>query len=172
MNVAELIHHTLCGALAAAGFGVLFNVRFRSLTWCAASGALALAVRTLLLGHGWSLEGASFVAALAVSLVAHLVPLHRGISRNALQVAGCIPMIPGAFAAKAILGLFAITRPEAGNEILISALNSALHVIFTVGCLGTGLAIPTLLMRERQSSTSVDVHGSHANSKAASSMSS
>ena len=41
-----LLHQTVCGAIAAAGFGVLFNISFRSLPWCAVSGALALAVRT------------------------------------------------------------------------------------------------------------------------------
>ncbi len=167
MNVAELIHHTICGALAAAGFGVLFNVGFRSLPWCAASGALALAVRTLVLGYGWSVEGASFIAALTVSLGVHVIPAHNGISRNALQVVGCIPMIPGAFATKAILGLFAITHPEAGNETLLTAMNSAIHVIFTIGCLGTGLAIPTLLLREHSAG---EVH--QASSKTASSASS
>ena len=45
---------------SGGGFG------FRDLGWCAASGATALAVRTCGQGLGWSLEGATFVAALAV----------------------------------------------------------------------------------------------------------
>jgi hypothetical protein len=66
MNLPFLLHQTICGAIAAAGFGVLFNIGFRSLPWCAASGALALAVRTYCLGLGWNLEAASFAAALTV----------------------------------------------------------------------------------------------------------
>ncbi len=151
MDVAQLLHHTVCGGLAAAGFGVLFNIRFRALPWCAASGALALAVRTFALGSGWSMEAASFVAALTVSAAVHLLQSRIPVSRNALDVVGCIPMIPGAFAAKAILGLFAVTaqHPGAAGESLLTAVENTLRVTFTIGALGTGLAIPTLLRRVR-----------------------
>lgn len=151
MDLAHLLHHTVCGGLAAAGFGVLFNISFRALPWCAASGALALAVRTFALGSGWSMEAASFVAALTVSAAVHLLQSRIPVSRNALDVVGCIPMIPGAFAAKAILGLFAVTaqHPGAASESLLMAVENTLRVTFTIGALGTGLAIPTLLLRVR-----------------------
>ncbi len=151
MDLLRLLHHTVCGGLAAAGFGVLFNIRFRALPWCAASGAVALAVRTVALGWGLSLVAASFVAALTVGAAVQLLQSRFGVSRNALAVVGCIPMIPGAFAAKAILGLFAVTaqHPDAANEMLVTAVENTLRVTFTIGALGTGLAIPTLLMRVR-----------------------
>jgi len=146
-----LLHHTVCGGLAAAGFGVLFNIGFRVLPWCAASGALALAVRTVALGWGWSLEAASFAAALTVGAAVNLLQSPIGVSRNAMAVVGCIPMIPGASAANAILGLFAVTtqHPTAATETLVTAVGNALRVTFTIGALGTGLAIPTLLLRVR-----------------------
>jgi uncharacterized membrane protein YjjB (DUF3815 family) len=72
--VLHLLHQTICGALAAAGFGVLFNVSFRGLPWCAASGALALALRTAALRQGWSMEAASFVAAIAVGAAVQFLP--------------------------------------------------------------------------------------------------
>jgi uncharacterized membrane protein YjjB (DUF3815 family) len=61
-------------------------------------------------------------------------------------------MIPGAFAAKAILGLFAITAQHstATNETLIVAVDNTLRVMLTMGALGTGVAIPTLLLRVRE----------------------
>ena len=100
MTLPFLLHQTICGAIAAAGFGVLFNIGFRSLPWCAASGALALAVRTGCLdGLHWNLEAASFAAALTVG----------------------------------------------------AAVQFALRVTFTIGAIGTGLAIPTLLLRVRVS---------------------
>lgn len=151
MDLLHLLHHTLCGGLAAAGFGVLFNIGFRALPWCAASGALALAVRTVALGWGWSLEAASFVAALTVGAAVQLFQSRIGVSRNALAVVGCIPMIPGAFAAKGILGLFVATAQisPAANETLVTAVGDTLRATFTIGALGTGLAIPTLLLRVR-----------------------
>jgi len=151
MEFSQLLQNTICGGLAAAGFGVLFNISFRGLPWCAASGALALALRTVALGESWSMEAASFVAALAVGVAVQLLPSLVGASRNALHVVGCIPMIPGAFAAKAILGLFAITaqHPTATDDTFIAAMDNALRVTFIMGALGTGVAIPTLLLRVR-----------------------
>ncbi len=153
MDLLFLLHQTVCGAIAAAGFGVLFNISFRSLIWCAASGALAVGVRTICLELGWNLEAASFVAALAVGSAVHVLCTYTGFPRNALDVAGCIPMVPGSFAAKAILGLFALTSPNlastAETEALVGAVAYTLRVMFIIGAIGTGLAIPTLLLRVR-----------------------
>jgi uncharacterized membrane protein YjjB (DUF3815 family) len=79
-----------------------------------------------------------------------LLPSTIGISRNALHVVGCIPMIPGAFAAKAILALFAIAAQHSAttNETLIAAIDNTLRVTLTMGALGTGVAIPTVLLRK------------------------
>ena len=63
VDLLNLFHQALFGALAACGFGILFNFGWRDLPWCAASGALALATRTLAQEGSWSLEAASFVAA-------------------------------------------------------------------------------------------------------------
>jgi len=152
----RLLQPTLCGAVAAAGFGVLFNIGFRSLPWCAVSGALALAVRTgCLEGLHWNLEAASFAAALTVGAAVQVLRARTEISQNALDVVGCIPMVPGSFAAKAILGLFALTaadtNPVHATETLTTALQYTVRVMFTIGAIGTGLAIPTLLLRVRVS---------------------
>ena len=148
-----LLHQTVCGAIAAAGFGVLFNISFRSLPWCAVSGALALAVRTFCLQQHWNLEAASFAAAVTVSAVVLVLRARTDISQNALDVVGCIPMVPGSFAAKAILGLFALTATDSAHatETLVTAMQYTLRVTFTIGAIGTGLAIPTLLQRVRVS---------------------
>ncbi len=149
MELPLLLHQTLCGAIAAAGFGVLFNTGFRSLSWCAASGAVALGVRTCCLGAGWSLEVASFVAALTVGALVQVLRARTDVPQIALDVVGCIPMVPGSFAARAILGLFALTSTDTANasETLITAVQYTLRVTFTIGAIGTGLAIPTRLLR-------------------------
>jgi uncharacterized membrane protein YjjB (DUF3815 family) len=62
-------------------------------------------------------------------------------------------MIPGSVAAKAILGMFALmsTAVPASPESLVSLAQNALRTAFTIGALGTGLAIPTMLLRIRGS---------------------
>jgi len=144
-----LLHQTLFGAISAIGFGVMFNMHSRALLWCGAVGALALAVRSVGLSLGWTLEGASFTAALAVGSSVQLIHARMGASRNTLGVAGCIPMIPGGFAARAILGLIALTRPaiQHADQTLILAVQDALRVVLTIGAMGTGLAIPSMLLR-------------------------
>jgi uncharacterized membrane protein YjjP (DUF1212 family) len=150
-GVPHLLHQTVFGGLAAVGFGVLFNMGPRALIWSGAGGALGLAIRTIGLQMGWTLEGASFAAALAVGGVVQLFHGRTGLSRNTLAAAACIPMIPGGFAAKAILGLFALTAPTVHNadQMLLVSVQDAVRVMFTVGALGTGLAIPSMLLRGR-----------------------
>lgn len=149
LTLTFLLHQMACGAVAAAGFGVLFNVRFSLLPWCAASGALTLGVRTLCVAAGWNLEGASFCAALMAGLAVQVLRrLQPDFSQNALDIVGCIPMVPGSFAAKAILGLYALTVGASNDaETLITAVQYSLRVSFIIGAIGTGLAIPTLLLR-------------------------
>jgi uncharacterized membrane protein YjjP (DUF1212 family) len=147
-----LLHQALFGAIAAVGFGIMFNMRIWVLPWCGAAGALALAIRTAGLGLGWTLEGASFAAALAVGSGVRFLQDRVGVSRNTLGVAACIPMIPGGFAAKAIIGLLALTRPAIPNadQTLILSVQDGLRVLFTIGAMGTGLAIPSMLLRVRR----------------------
>jgi uncharacterized membrane protein YjjB (DUF3815 family) len=149
MDVEKILHQMLFGGLAALGFGVLFNMQRRHLLWCVLAGGLALGVRTVGMQLNWSLEAASFAAALAVGSVVQLFQERIGVSRNILDVAGCIPMVPGLFATKAILGFFALTTPEPRNpdETLIVSVEYFLRVTFTIGAIGTGLAIPSILLR-------------------------
>jgi uncharacterized membrane protein YjjB (DUF3815 family) len=80
-----------------------------------------------------------------------MLPSSIGTSRESLHVVGYIPMIPGAFAAKAILGLLAITTQHSitTNGTLVVAMDDTLRVTFTMGALGTGVAIRTILLRVR-----------------------
>ncbi len=149
--LVHLLHQVAFGGVAAAGFAVLFNVGPRTLLWCAAAGALALLVRTLGQDAGWSLEAASFVAAIAASCAAWAFRRWLGTASNAVALAGCIPMVPGAFMSQAILGLLAVTAPNPANEVttIVVAMEYMLRVIFTLGAIGAGLAIPTHLLKNR-----------------------
>ena len=111
VDVLHLVHQAVFGAVAASGFGVLFN-------------------------FGW-----------------RLLRARLGIANNALAVAGCIPMVPGFFAAQAIFGLFALTAPQPGNpsKLALTTLEFALRVIFTAGAIGAGLSIATHILRSPDS---------------------
>jgi len=153
VDLLHVLHQALFGAVAASGFGVLFNFGWRDLPWCAASGALALATRTLGQDAGWSLEAATFAAAAAVGCGGRLLRARLGIANNALAVAGCIPMVPGFFAAQAIFGLFALTasHPDNPGKLAVTTMEFALRVIFTAGAIGAGLSIVTHILRSPDS---------------------
>ena len=126
-ELLRLLHQALFGALAASGFGVLFNFGWRELPWCAASGALALATRMLGLDAGWTVEAASFTAAAAVGCAGRVLRARLGIASTALAVSGCIPMVPGSFAAQAIFGLFELTSLHLDDPGKVSDDNHGIH---------------------------------------------
>lgn len=146
-----VLHQAVFGALAAAGFGVLFNFGPRTLAWCSGMGAIALAVRTVALSAAWSLEAATFVAALVTSALVSACLTRRGSAADAIALAGCIPMVPGAFFGKALLGFFALTGPAANDPaaLMVTSSEAMIRVIFTLGAIGAGLAIPTHMTRNR-----------------------
>jgi uncharacterized membrane protein YjjB (DUF3815 family) len=140
------------GAVAAAGFGVLFNFSRTSLLWCAVSGATALAIRTACLDAGWTLEGASLAAAAFVTTCSvGVLRRQLGTSGTPVAVAGCIPMVPGAFLAQALLGMFDLTsaHPVDLEGTLVTSVVSALRVMFTLGAIGAGISVPVHLLRGR-----------------------
>lgn len=157
VGMAHLLHQAVFGALAAAGFGILFNFDWRDVPWCGASGALALATRTLGQGAGWTLEPASFAAAIVVGCAARVLHARFRIGSNALAVAGCIPMVPGSFAARGMFALYALTtsNPVDPPSTVVTAMGFLLRVIFTIAAIGTGLSITKLLQRNPDPTRSV-----------------
>lgn len=149
LPVLHVAHQALFGAVAAWGFGILFNFGRRCLVWATAFGAVALAVRTVALDAHWSLEAASFVASFAVGTLALVFRERLGAAQETIAIAGCIPMIPGAFFGQALLGFFALTAPEAADleATVFQSLQSFLRVVFTLGAIGAGLAVPVHLFR-------------------------
>ena len=98
------------------------------------------------------MEGATFAAALAAGgAVQGLRLIRPDTAHHALDVVGCIPLVPGSFAAKAIIGLYALTAESAPSqpEAFMVTVQYTLRVIFTLGAIGTGLALPALLRRVR-----------------------
>ncbi|ABD07628.1 conserved hypothetical protein [Rhodopseudomonas palustris HaA2] len=150
--LAHLAHQAAFGAVAAAGFGVLFNFGWRSLAWCAVAGALALGIRTFSQTSGASLEAATFLAAIGTSCIAILARRWLGVACNAIALAGCIPMVPGAFFGQAMIGYISVAADTSGQSVeqLVASAQAFIRVVSIVGAIGAGLAIPAYLLRSRQ----------------------
>ncbi|KIZ43853.1 membrane protein [Rhodopseudomonas palustris] len=147
----HLAHQAVFGAIAAAGFGVLFNFGGRALAWCAVAGALALAVRTLVQQFGGSLEAATFLAAIATSCAAIISRRWLGPPCHAIALAGCIPMVPGAFLGQAMLGYMAAAADTSGasTAAIVASSQAFVRVLSIVGSIGAGLAIPAYLLKSK-----------------------
>lgn len=152
--VLHILHQAFFGGVAAAGFGILFNFGMRHSLLCFAAGTYVLALRTLGQEMGLSLEAASFVSAAALSgCMALLLPRGLGAASEMVVLTGCIPMVPGAFFTQAILGLFALSNPDAGKEIpaVLTSIECLTRVAFTICAIGAGIMLPEHLVKARVS---------------------
>ncbi len=144
----HLVHQAVYGGIAAGGFGVLFNYPRHWLLVSFASGVLALSVRTLTLDAGLSLPMASFLAALAVSLGAEFLRGWPDLTRGVLAVVGCIPMVPGSLASRAVIGLFTLSQTTpADTTLLMETAQNLARFTLTIAAMGTALVLPALFRR-------------------------
>ncbi len=153
MNSTMILHQAFFGGVAAAGFGILFNYPHRLLVLCFTSGALALAARTVGQELGQSLPEATFFAALLVALLDRCWwQQEQHLRRSVLAVVGCIPMVPGALAARGLQGLFELMHAPSGEaaQPAILALETLVNAALTLAAIGTALAIPMLVFPARK----------------------
>ena len=144
-------HQAAFGALAAWGFGVLFNFDWRSLDLvrgagrARACGADVRARRRMEPGSGVVHRGARGRR----SRRADVAAARRGRRRD--RARRLHPDGAGRLFGKAILGLFALTAPAPAHteETAIFAIVAMTRVILTLGAIGAGLAIPSQMSRHR-----------------------
>lgn len=125
---------SLMGALAAAGFAVLFDVPPRYLAGAALVGGVAVLARSLIPRF----EVANLVAGLSIGVLAELLTRRRGAPFSLLAIPGYIPLVPGAVFFTGVLHLVAGHYVE-GLASLVRA-----QIILISVALGMGL-VPALL---------------------------
>lgn len=147
----QVFHQAFFGGLAALGFGILFNTPPRLLALCFASGAFALAIRTICQSYNLDLPLSSFIAAFALATIDRTWHQSQSLQGSVIAVVGCISMIPGSLAAKGLMGLFALihAKPEETLLLAMTAQNMII-VTFTLVAIGVGLIIPTLVYPQKQ----------------------
>lgn len=124
----------LMGAVAAAGFAVLFDVPPRYLAGAALVGGVAVLTRSLVPRF----EVANLAAGLSIGILAELITRRRGAPFSLLAIPGYIPLVPGAVFFTGILHLVAGHYVD-GLASLVRA-----QLILVAVALGMGL-VPALL---------------------------
>lgn len=151
-----LLQDAFWSAIAALGFAILFNVPRSALWGCALAGALGHAIRTgLMETTGMPLEAASLLGATAVGFWGEFLARYYRIPRLVFAVPGVIPLVPGVFAYRTMIGIFEVTgiadlTPAAGVEVLLSTAVNALRTALILAAIAIGIIAPNLLFRRQK----------------------
>lgn len=156
MNIIDtaglILQDALWSALAALGFAILFNVPRRLLPACAASAALGHAARTLAMQFGIPIELGTLMAATLIGFSSVWLANRFHTPSPLFAVPGIIPMIPGSFAYRAMIGLVSVVNaaPDQTGELLSQAGTNVIRTGLILGALGIGIAVPALFFQREK----------------------
>lgn len=151
--LAAIIQDAFWSALACAGFMMIFNVPPRYLPYGALCAALGHALRTLLMQQfSIPIEFASIAGAALVGFLAMTFAQRYSTPSAVFSFPGVIPMVPGSFAYRAMIGLVSVASAstEQSSELLIQASANFVRTGLILGALSVGLALPALLFQREK----------------------
>jgi uncharacterized membrane protein YjjB (DUF3815 family) len=136
-------------AIAATGFAILFNVPRRMLIACAIAGAVGHATRALVMHFGITIVPGTLAGAVVIGFVAEYAGRYWRAPAVLFAVSGAIPMVPGSFAYRAMLGAIRISTAttETGMPIFVDAGINFVTTGLILAALALGTAMPALLFR-------------------------
>jgi uncharacterized membrane protein YjjB (DUF3815 family) len=132
---------------------MLFNVPPRLLIGCVVCGAFGHATREVMMQlFAFNIEAATLVGAIVVGGLAVLFARLLNAPALIFATTGAIPMVPGVFAFRAMLGLIQIASadPSTIMPVLSEAAINVVKTTLILGALALGTALPTLLFRRRR----------------------
>jgi uncharacterized membrane protein YjjB (DUF3815 family) len=141
-----------CG-WAAFGFGVLFNTPTRSLLPIWISGCVAGLIKFSALSPivGLGVIVSSFLASLGANSVAIPLCKWRDVPLVVIAIPSIIPLVPGAFAYRAMMGLMKLTRhvPQDYSNMIADTVYNGVMALFIVIAITFGLVIPVMIIGAR-----------------------
>ena len=144
--VPDSISPVLLGAavVGAAGYAVMFYTPKRLLPLIGIGGLIAILVKnTLILHLGFSVFGATFIAAAMVSLFSLKAARHVKTSSKVLAIPSAIPLVPGVFIYRFLYAMLHINSLT--STTLVEAIQSGVTAILIIISIGVGVAIPSIL---------------------------
>jgi uncharacterized membrane protein YjjB (DUF3815 family) len=147
--ITILVKAFWCG-WGAVGFGILFNVPVRTLIAIWICGALGGFLKFNLLMLGAGVVSASFAGALAIGISSIPTAHFRHAQPMIFAIPSVIPLIPGVFAYRTMLGLIKLTGAIGPDyQLIISdTINNGAKTLFIIMSLAMGVAVPMHLMRK------------------------
>ena len=146
----DLLQKSIWCGVAAVGFGVLFNVPRRTLWTIALLGLAGGATKFTVLIYGNGIIIASLLASIVVGFLS-IPAAHRKHSPPMIfAIPSVIPMVPGAFAYRTMLGLINLTgnvTSETYSTLMQETVNNGLKTLFVLMSLAVGVFFPMLISR-------------------------
>jgi uncharacterized membrane protein YjjB (DUF3815 family) len=151
MNWLELIEKCFWFGIAALGFAVLFNVPPRTLVNVFLIAAAGCLCRLLFMYDGVNIILATFIGACLIGLLSILAAHKNATAPFILSIPAVIPMVPGVFIYRLILGLVRIAEYSSGNyppQLLSDTVNYGIKSFFILGAIAMGVAFPMMISRK------------------------
>ena len=151
MILIDIITKSLWAGIAAIGFAILFNVPRRTIFAIWGMGAIGGLIKFTSMHFELGIVFGSFLGATVIGIMSIQMAHLRKSPPLVFSIPSVIPMVPGFFAYKMMLGLIALTTIEntdAYLQTLIETVNNGAKTMFILISLGTGVAIPMLLSRK------------------------
>lgn len=138
--------------IAATGFAILFNVPRRTLWLIFILGALGGTLKLFLLKLDINIILASFSGSLLIGLLSIRAAHFKHSPPFVFAIPAVIPMVPGAFTYRMMLGIIRLTG-ENDHDIFLRLLqetvDNGLKALFVLTALSLGVSAPMLLSRQK-----------------------
>ena len=156
-NFFDIFFKSFWSGISALGLSVLFNAPPRALVAALAGGFIAGLVKFAVLDFvpGTGIVIASFLASLAVGFLSIPMAHYRHVPPVVFSIPSIIPLVPGIYAYRTMLGLLKLTRVSnenfaATNQLLIY---NAVTTFFVVMVIALGVVLPMYLLRKESVKT-------------------
>lgn len=137
--------------LAAIGFSILFNVPSRTLPAIGTLACIGGIVKFTCLEIDLNIILASLLGAVTVGILSIITARKYYAAPLIFSIPAVIPMVPGAFVYKMMLGFIELTVINNNQDylkILLTTINNGLNALFIVTSLAVGVAVPMLITRK------------------------
>ncbi|HPE77697.1 MAG TPA: threonine/serine exporter family protein [Draconibacterium sp.] len=151
MEILLIISKSIAAGIAGVGFAILFNVPQRTLFPIGILSALGGLVKFGTMHFGVDIVLASFLAAIIIGVTSIKVAYSKDSPPLVFYIPSVIPMVPGFFIYKMMLGIMSLTTVNDKDvylQNLIATVNNGTKAIFILISLGIGVAVPMLITRK------------------------
>lgn len=158
MEVLDVLFKGIWCALAAMGFGVLFNAPRKSLWMILLVGFLGGTTKFALMlpAVGARIVFATFLAGLVIGFAGVYLGNWRKLIPMMITIPSVIPLVPGVFFYRSILGLISLAQvpSEEYTQLVNQTVYNGTMTVFVLLAITLGVVIPLILFKLENVKTS------------------